>query len=55
MLRTIIGAVGFLIIAGTAGASDQNPFMPLWQITVQCVIGLLMFTWGVSKYWGEAQ
>lgn len=54
MLRTTTGFVGFLLIAGTAGASDLDPFMPLWQITLQGVIGLAMFTWGISKYWGES-
>ena len=50
MFRAAIGVIGFFLLAGS---SDLDPFMPLWQVTVQSLIGLAMFTWGVSKYWGE--
>lgn len=53
MFRAVIGILGFFLLAGTAGASDLDPFMPLWQVTLQSLIGLAMFTWGISKYWGE--
>lgn len=38
--------IGFLIIAGTAGASDLNPFMSLTQITIQTLIGLGVMVMG---------
>lgn len=51
MVRTLSGVAGFLILAGTAGASDLNPLMPIWQVTAQSLAGLGLFAWGVSKYW----
>lgn len=40
--------VGMLILAGTAGAGDNDVTMPLGQILVQGAIGLLLFAWGVA-------
>jgi hypothetical protein len=48
MFKAIIAGLGFVLIAGTAGASDANPFMSLTQITVQLAIGLGMFVYGIS-------
>jgi len=31
---------GILLIAGTAGAADQNPDMSMARIIAQCVVGL---------------
>ena len=45
----IIATIGFFIIAGTAGASDLDPFMPLSQITIQCGIGLTLLGFGVMR------
>lgn len=51
MVRTATGVIGFFLLAGTAGASDLDPFMPLWQITLQSLAGLAMFAWGIRKHW----
>lgn len=40
---------GILILAGTAGASDQDPFMPMWQMLTQSCVGLALFAWGVAR------
>lgn len=41
--------VGILVLAGTAGESDNNVFMPVWQILTQGAVGLALFAWGVAR------
>lgn len=38
--------IGFYIIAGTAGASDNDPFMPMAQINLQLLLGVSIFANG---------
>lgn len=44
----VISFAGFMLMLGTAGASDLNA-IPLDQIIIQCLIGLLMWTGGAWK------
>ena len=39
-------AIGFYIIAGTAGAADNDPFMPMAQINLQLLLGVSIFANG---------
>lgn len=41
--------VGILVLAGTAGESDANPLMPMWQLLTQGAVGLALFGWGVAR------
>lgn len=50
MIKPIIAGLGFFLLAGTAGSSDLNPFMSLTQITIQSIIGLGMFIYGLSDH-----
>lgn len=43
-----ISVLGFLLVLGTAGASDLNA-IPLKQIIIQISIGLLMWAGGAWK------
>ena len=43
-----ISVLGFLLMLGTAGASDLNA-IPLKQIIIQISIGLLMWVGGAGK------
>lgn len=43
-----ISVLGFLLVLGTAGASDLNA-IPLKQIIIQTSIGLLMWVGGAWK------
>ena len=45
-MNYVFVVVGFLIMAGTAGASDMDVTMPMSQITVQVLIGIAIFTRG---------
>ena len=45
-MNYVFVVVGFLIMAGTAGASDMDVTMPMTQITVQVLIGIAIFTRG---------
>lgn len=40
---------GLLILAGTAGESDQNVMMPMWQMLTQSCLGLGLFIWGTVR------
>lgn len=41
--------VGILVLAGTAGESDRNLAMPMWQFLTQSCAGLALFAWGVVR------
>ena len=41
--------VGILVLAGTAGESDRNLAMPMWQLLSQSCLGLALFAWGVVR------
>ena len=43
----LVAVFGFLIIAGTAGASDNNLDMSLMQILVQMIIGIIVLCIGI--------
>lgn len=45
-MNYVFVVVGFLIMAGTAGASDMDVTMSMTQITVQVLIGIAIFTRG---------
>ncbi len=47
MFKYIAIILGVLILAGTAGSSDLDPMMPMSQILLQSVVGLLLFISGV--------
>jgi hypothetical protein len=40
---------GILILAGTAGESDRNVYMPAWQMMAQSCAGLALFIWGAVR------
>ena len=46
-MNYVFTAVGFLIMAGTAGSSDIDVTMSLTQITVQSLIGAALFARGI--------
>lgn len=37
----ILFAIGVLFLAGTVGSADQDLIMPIWQIVVQGIVGLV--------------
>jgi hypothetical protein len=41
--------MGLLILAGTAGESDRNVYMPMWQMLTQSCVGLALFIWGAVR------
>ena len=45
-MNYVFAVVGFLIMAGIAGASDVGVTMPMSQITVQVLIGMAIFARG---------
>jgi Na+/H+-dicarboxylate symporter len=45
-MNYVFVVVGFLIMAGTAGASDIDVTMSMTQITVQVLIGIAIFALG---------
>ena len=47
MKNYIFTAVGFFIMAGTAGSSDVDVTMSLTQITIQALIGSVIFARGI--------
>jgi uncharacterized membrane protein YiaA len=47
LLNILVALFGFLIIAGTAGASDNNLDMSLTQIVVQMIIGIIVLCIGI--------
>jgi hypothetical protein len=46
-MNYVFAVVGFLIMAGTAGASDVDVTMSMTQITVQALIGVTIFGFGI--------
>lgn len=40
---------GLIILAGTAGESDVNVMMPMWQLLTQGLLGLALFIWGTVR------
>jgi hypothetical protein len=40
---------GLIILAGTAGESDRNVYMPMWQMLSQGLLGLALFIWGAVR------
>ena len=47
MMNYIFAGVGFFIMAGTAGSSDVDVTMSLTQITIQALIGSVLFARGI--------
>lgn len=47
-IALVISFAGFMLMLGTAGASDLNA-IPLSQIIIQSLIGLLMWVGGAWK------
>jgi hypothetical protein len=45
-MNYVFVVVGWLIMAGTAGASDMDVTMSMTQITVQVLIGIAIFARG---------
>lgn len=54
VVNGIVIGLGFLLIIGTAGASDLDPFMPMSQIMGQVGIGLLLMAIGGLNWRSEA-
>jgi hypothetical protein len=46
-MNYVFAVVGFLIMAGTAGASDMDVTMPMSQIIIQALIGVVIFAFGM--------
>jgi len=46
-MNYVFAVVGFLIIAGTAGASDIDVTMSMSQIIIQALIGVVIFAMGI--------
>lgn len=46
IISIIFMIIGALIVVGTAGASDLDPYMPLSQIDIQLLIGISFFALG---------
>lgn len=46
VISSILMFIGVFIIAGTAGASDNDPFMSQAQINLQLLLGISIFANG---------
>ena len=46
-MNYVFAVVGFLIMAGTAGASDVDVTMSMTQIMLQALIGVAIFARGI--------
>ena len=46
-MNYVFAVVGFLIMAGTAGSSDMDVTMPMSQIFIQALSGVVIFAIGI--------